>query len=156
MLAIVLMPRYGIFVLETLLLNQILTKTPDFPTIIFRVIQIHNFISASPTMLFITLQTIPVFLDPVPIRNLVLISLQWCHVWLYWLPIGMTKVWILFTAASKSDIIQDICCFLPVLSHYWESQLCHFSAYLKPWDSDLLSVSLTVSYLGLVPYQEAS
>ena len=70
--------------------------------------------------------------------------------WLYWLPIGMTQVLNLTSAASQSDTFRiDTHTFLPLLSHYSEPALPLFSL------SDLGTVTyylwVSVSYVVRSP-----
>lgn len=152
MLAIVLMPRHGIFVLEATSPESDSDKAPDFLLSFFSESYKSTISSLPPQQCCLSLSRIIwTFPGPNPYKESCSDQSSMMYAWLYWLPLAWLKSWTWLSAASKSDMFRmdTDTFFLPVLSHYSESALPLFSL------SDLGTVTyylwVSVSYVVRFP-----
>ena len=132
MLAIVLMPRHGIFVLEATSPESDSDKAPDFLLSFFSESYKSTISSLPPQQCCLSLcRIIWTFPGPNPYKESCSDQSSMMYAWLYWLPLAWLKSWTWLSAASKSDMFRmDSDTFFYQCYLTTPNQLCHFSAYL--------------------------
>lgn len=145
MLAIVLMPRHGIFVLEATSPESDSDKAPDFLLSFFSESYKSTISSLPPQQCCLSLSRIIwTFPGPNPYKESCSDQSSMMYAWLYWLPLAWLKSWTWLSAASKSDMFRmdtDTFFFTSAISLLRISSATF--QLIWPWDSDLLSMSLS-------------